>query len=302
MKELFFTTGQGLTSSEASHVANVAHEIVEGSLRRLSMMTTVTIIVTVEGTQITKSTANFVGSEFVRMAEAAPKLYQLSAWLREAVKAKEALLRGTENSELPAIRVEEFSKAQPLRPVEQREVDDAWAIEQLDVKARARYLALEAEAAAIGKLLHNNGTLARLRAEAAMPGLEWVRAPDNKTYPAEASIDQAMQIAVDEIFFDLQKKYRDVSKRLNAIKHQLHEATTVENVARRRANRQAWQSYESDMKTWEAERLEVQIRNQAAIQQWRQEQVEERARIAALKILIPDALQSILDEVRSHAS
>jgi hypothetical protein len=297
MKELFFTTGHGLNSSEANHIANVIGEMVQSCFRKLSQFTTVTATVTIDGKQLSKSKANFEESQFCDQAYLAPGLYQLSAWLREAVKAKEQMLRDTESSQCPPYMLEQFTKEPPLRPIEQRDVDFTWGLEQLDVKARSRYLALEAKAAAIGKVIHDGGDLARLRAELSLPALDWVRAPDGKNYPVEVNVDEQMQKSVEKLFMEMQREHREASKRLNAIKHQVNELVTQENVNRRRSNVAAYKAWESDYAGWGREQEECNARNAAAMQEWRRQQVEERGRIAALKVLIPDSLQEVLNTV-----
>jgi hypothetical protein len=99
----------------------------------------------------------------------------------------------------------------------------------------------------------------------------------------------------------VQHKHRQTSKRLDAIKSQVHELVTQENLKRRHANKQAYDAYKSDMASWESQRKAVDIKNQEILQQYRKEQIVKRAEVAALKIIVPDAMQKILEEVRQHA-
>jgi hypothetical protein len=298
---VFFGT-PGLTSSEASHVCNVAYEIAESCIRDLNRVTTLTQIAHVKDKTIQVSKANFNADDFKDLAAKAPRLFQLSAWLREAVKEKERLLKETESIVCPPHLLEQFDKQPPLHPAEERDIAVDWGREQLGIKQRAAYLALEAEAAAIGKLLHNDGILQKLRKEKEAKPLQWTEPRvGSESYPIECSVNTEAQKEVDRLFFELQQKHREVSKRLNAIKSQVNDATTAENVRRRRFNKEAAVAFSTDMAKWHAERDAVSNKNQEIMKKWRPEQMEKRNEISSLRIIVPEDLGDILQEVREYS-
>jgi hypothetical protein len=292
----------GLTSSEANHVCNVIIEIRNNAERQLSLFTTVTknVFISQDCKTLIESTANFDADKFKEEADKAPRLFPLSAWLREGIKEKEKRLEAARQIACPPGLQEVFDKPQPPRPFMEQEVTEEWGREQLNFTARASYLALEAEAAAVGKLIHNDGVLQRLRNERTVQGVQWKAGPDGKSYPVEAAVATDQQDDVDALFFELQQRHRDVSKRLNAIKSHVHQIVTDENVRRQRNNTDAQRQWERDLLQWQSERDAVAAKNQKICQEWREEQVRKRQEAAALKITIPEKMEPILAEVRSY--
>ena len=100
------------------------------------------------------------------------------------------------------------------------------------------------------------------------------------TYEPSVSVDD-----VDTVFFSLQKQYREYQAELNSI---LHEVKTAVQEAQRKANLE----YEETCANYNTQMNTIRAR----IKAYKDEQV---SKAQALKIIIPDSLVSIYEEIQS---
>jgi len=333
----------GLTSSEANHLCNVAKELVEAGDRRLQKMTTLTRTIKGAGGEDTKyQKANFDFTQAMTIINQRARFYPLVAVLREAIKARENLFAGLEASvmpqpplaePLPAVeppipRPKPVLPTAPTDPVLLPDVTDAWGRDQLNIKQFGEMLAAEAAAAAFGHYLHNEGELDRMQAESEVAALG-----DYKGHVVITEFTSNEE--VEKAFMQAQAYHRTHEQKLNMYRSMIHEFVNKENQRRREANQVTVTAHAKAIsdhhhecqrlnEEWRASNVEAnqayadaqQARNEkqkALDDAWQlefktaQEKFEAdrkvaRQQVAALKIIVPEALQPVMDELKKAAS
>lgn len=279
MKQFFGKNG--LTSAEANHYANIAFELVQSKERELNSYSANEIKILVGDRELLYREKRFDESKIIEDMELRPKLYKLSAWLREAVKEKERLLSAIDDDS-PVLESLSISSPQLTR------VNENWAREQLNVKELADFLACEAEAAAIGKYIHNDGLVKRWQQEVRS---DRVFDQAGKVY---CITDQVEQKTVDNIFFDLQKKHREAEKKVNFYKAKLKDMVNKENQNRIDA-------YQKEMRSYEQAVRQTDEYNNKIKEEWEREKIRRREQISSMKIVVPNELQETVNYIKSFA-
>lgn len=122
---IFFSeNGQGLTSTSANHVANMAKEMVrniQSSLQNIVMYSTEVSLIDSDSSNLLRQGANdqriiAVNSDIYRIAKA----NALIAWLREAIKARERMLKEAEE-----MSIDDFAKLQNINLEKEPEMETA---------------------------------------------------------------------------------------------------------------------------------------------------------------------------------
>jgi hypothetical protein len=283
MKQQFFGPN-GLTSTSANHIANLAKEAYEKLEAKLNT------------TSFIKETIQIIGSTAettVKLSQAglitlAPNVLKeiceyksLIAWLREAIKEKENLFKANK-----LWVSDEYTEHMKNRPQCEDYLTEQDVIESWTVAEQEDYLSLETVCAVVGKYIHPNGPLSKAKTELSCrinrPVSTECSGRDTiirKYYP-EATEEQ-----VNALFFSLQKSHREYQARLNGIKHKI-DMTIREDIQKKdEAFKKALQEYNN-----KAEELIV------ADKLAREEKHKE---IEALKIVIPNDLKAVYDKLTS---
>lgn len=287
---IFFSTdGQGLTSTSANHIANLAKEMVRGIETSLDGLVLYSTSVALIGSDNEKAlsvgaTADEV-ADVPRRLRAVAKANSLIAWLREAIKARERLLQEVEDYTLKQFCEDNgIEMPEPAKMGEVLSEDDYYA--SLSVAERNRYYELETLAAVVGEAIHPGGSLAQARETLAAR----IQAPnevngsgrDTLIYTYAPTVDPAV---VDDLYFRLQKLHRETQASLNAIKFECQNAVRESELAAKTAYVEASKAYAEA--------------NQLLYARLSKYKAEEARRIGNLKIVIPESLRAIFDEV-SH--
>lgn len=287
MKQSVFFTENGLTSTSANHVANLAKELIQDEELELSNVRlvncSVSIIGSSEKTQICKGMEDGWFSFFTEFVNGVSEAKSLIAWLREAIKAKEQMLSDVDNTDIETW-AEENGIALPERPVKRNVPTREERIALLDIKERNRIFKLETEAAVIGKCIHPNGRFAAARKELH----DRLSAPieikgegrDALVYTYEPSCDFNK---VDNTFFELQKWHREAQAELNGMLFKIDEQVRNDEIAANSEYIEARKSYEREYDT---------IRTKFKL--WKDEECK---KISSLKIAIPNDLAKIYERV-----
>ena len=144
INEVFFDN-HGLTSTSASHLADLAQEIIAGNEAKLKNMTFLTTKVNIVGSASESEKTICVGYDESMLNQVRPPLEDIAsmnafcAWMREAVKAKDKELKLVTNltfEEWCALQGIKFSSNPPY-PEDFTETD---VIAQMNIKERNRYL------------------------------------------------------------------------------------------------------------------------------------------------------------------
>ena len=282
-----FFAEQGLTSTSASHIANMAKEMVQGIESELKGVCFYDTFVALIGTEaknlVSKGWRNDDLAAVGDKLETIAKANSLIAWLREGIKRKSAMLE-----EIGGADIYDWAKNNgielPQEPNRRRLLDNDDIVAKMDIKERNRYFSLEAKAAVIGKYIHPDGKFSNARKSLAeklnAPHMVSGEGRDTLLYDYVPSVDKDV---VESTFFILQKKYREIQASINSIKHDIM-------VAMQNDRAEADAQYSREL----AEYSIAYKEKVAAFNEW---QRIETKRISELRIVIPDALKGIYEKV-----
>ena len=282
--------GVALTSTSANHIANLAKEYIQSVETQLNNIcffnAEVALIGSVGGERIIQTGVSSETLDNLQsMLEGVAQAKSLIAWLREGIKAKENLMK-----DLQTISLEDWCKengiVKPEAPNYGHVLTEEEYYASLPIKERNRYYQLETEAAVFGKYIHPNGHLSDARKELKNklqhPHEVDGRGRDSLIYTYIPTIDIA---EVDNVFFELQKKHREIQAQLNAMKYSCEQAI---NESTNKVNTEymaASQKYQAELKNVVG-----------AFKAWGDEKSQEYSK---LKIVIPHSLMGIYNTINS---
>ena len=287
MKQSVFFAENGLTSTSANHVANLAKEFVQDDELQLNNVRLVNCYVSVIGssekTQVVKGTDDGWFKFFTETVIAVSDAKSLIAWLREAIKAKEQMLKDIENTS-----IEEWASENnimlPVPPQKRNVPTRDERIAALDIKERNRIYKLETEAAVIGKCIHPSGKFSDARKELhnrlSNPIEIKGEGRDALVYTYEPSCDFN---DVDNTFFELQKWHRESQAELNSLLYKIDEQVRNDEISASAEYIDARNAYEREYETF---RTKFKL--------WKE---QESKRVSSLKIAIPNGLNEIYERV-----
>lgn len=285
---IFFSTeGKGLTSTSANHIANLAKEMVretEASLEGLTFYSTSVVLI---GNDSVNTLREGDTSETICKIKAQlhtiAKANSLIAWLREAIKAKERLLK-----EVDDLTMNDFMKQQDIKkpdmPTRGTVLTEDEYYASLSVDERNRFYSLEALASVLGKAVHPAGVIANAR-EQLNERLKNPKTIEGKGRDAllffyTPTVETSQ---VDDVYFAVQKEFREVQASLNAIKYNCLKAVKESEI-------EVQTKYTDDYAKYQAEITRIQ--NEMSTYE------KKRTReISSFKIRIPDSLADIYERV-----
>lgn len=285
-----FFTENGLTSTSANHVANLAKEYVQNIEKDLSNTSFINTSVSIIDSNNDVTISIGKDATFLELIE--NKLNKISAaksliaWLREALKAKEKLQQELNQLSLYDWIKTEKNETVPVYPERDDYMteDDYYA--SLNIKDRNRYYMLETQAAVYGKYIHPSGAFSKAREELSdklnKPHEVKEDGRDTIIYNYNPSVEQSK---VEDLFFKLQKDYRQVQAQLNGMKHECELALSENRISIDNAYKEELEKYNQTINKYNVE-----------YNLWTKKKSQE---YASLKIAIPDNLKSIYNEVNS---
>lgn len=282
--------GVALTSTSANHIANLAKEYIQSVETRLNNIcffnAEIALIGSVGGAStIQTGETSEVLNNLQSLLEGVAQAKSLIAWLREGIKAKESLMKGLQTTSLEDWR-EENGLTSPEAPNRGHVLTEIEYYASLPIKERNRYYQLETEAAVLGKYIHPDGHLSDARKELKdklqHPHKVDGRGRDALIYTYTPTVNVA---EVDNVFFELQKKHREIQAQLNAMKYSCEQAI---NDSTNKVNTEymiALQKYQAELKD-----------TLGAFKTWKDEKSQEYSK---LKIVIPHSLMGIYNTINS---
>lgn len=281
--------GVALTSTSANHIANLAKEYIQGVETQLNNICFFNVEVALVGSTskniIQTGRTSEVLTKLQSMLEGVAQAKSLIAWLREGIKAKENLMKDLQNISLEDW-CEEYEVVKPVAPTYGHVLTEVEYYASLPIKERNRYYQLETEAAVLGKYIHPDGHLSDARKEL-KDKLQHPHEVDGKgrdaliyTYTPTVFI-----VEVDNVFFELQKKHREIQAQLNAMKYSCEQAI---NESTNKVNTE----YMAASQKYQAELEDVL----GAFKTWKDEKSQEYSK---LKIVIPHSLMGIYNTINS---
>lgn len=286
--EIFFSE-HGLTSTSASHLADIAQEVIASYEAKLKNLTFVTTKVDIVGSASESGKTVSIGYDEKMLEQVRPLWEEISsmnafcAWMREAIKAKDKELKRVANQTFEEWCTDKGIEL-PLKPKYPEETKEADIISLLNIKERNRYFQLEAVAATIGKYIHPGGAFSAAREEwqnkIVRPYSTDGNGKDTLIYAHTPSVNSQK---VEDVFFELQKWHRQNERELNKMKFAIKKQTekkTLEDI------QQFKQALEHEKQ-----------RYMLLFTQYKEWQLKERECISHLKIVVPEALQDTYERL-----
>ena len=283
-----FFAEKGLTSTSANHLANLAREEVatlQGEIAAISFINEFTSTLGGNQTQTKIGKGENFLSNIESQLDAIAKLNSFIAWVSEAIKAKDEEINSIQAMSVYDYCSSVISDKYP-EYVKPKCVSESEVLAKWNIKERNEYYMLEAQASTIGKFIHPKSVFSEARKEVNKKIAEPTVVTEQPNYVLVRNY--VLSVPVNEIenaFFNLQKKYRTVSARLNQLKFKLKEEVRLANLA------YAKEAEETNLKIAE------QQKNIAA--QFNKFQADELKKLGELKIAIPEALQEVFNHLQN---
>lgn len=282
--EIFFGEN-GLTNTSANHVANKIKEYIRNKETEISNISFLTQDVELLVNDSKKRVRTGLDNKDVRNLTETLKFIGdckgLAAWLREAIKAKEAASKEVDHI-LLVDWAEQNSLVVPQVPTREPVMTEDDVISEMPVNERVKYYTLEAKVAAIGKAIHNGGAFAEARKQAQNRQLKPIdiigEGRDAMVYTYTLS---AYQDTIDNVFMNLVNMHRELQAELNKIKYTIETKVKESEAASNEKYTKDYTTYQTNM--------------QDITNKWTEWRHLEKMRIQNLKIVIPDALKKIYD-------
>lgn len=282
--EIFFGEN-GLTNTSANHVANKIKEYIRNKETEISNISFLTQDVELLVNDSKKRVRTGLDNKDVRNLTETLKFIGdckgLAAWLREAIKAKEAASKEVDHI-LLAEWAEQNSLVVPQVPTRKPVMTEDDVISEMPVNERVKYYTIEAKVAAIGKAIHNGGAFAEARKQAQNRQLKPIdiigEGRDAMVYTYTLS---AYQDTIDNEFMNLVNMHRELQAELNKIKYTIETKVKESEAASNEKYTKDYTTYQTNM--------------QDITNKWTEWRHLEKMRIQNLKIVIPDALKKIYD-------
>lgn len=271
-----FFAEDGITATSANHLCNIAREYVALAKADISRLSFIELNVGTLGSIAAPIIINNAVGDITSINNYIDKISKSNAfiaYMQEAIKAKNAMFQEIQNMHL-----KEYIKEKGINAPKQaclgdhKSFDDFFS--ELSIKEKARYYAIEAKAAVIGKTIHPDGPFHEARknmfeAKAAPAYIE-----GDKIYHRNITVEQE---DVEKLYFELQKQHRALEAELNAIKNSIDLKVKEYNAALDNDYEVEWNRY-----SVEAKAIQNEFSN------WKN---EETKKIGKLKIAIPEALK-----------
>lgn len=159
-KVFFATDGKGITSTAANHAANKAKEMLKHKQSMLDNIkfinTSVSLLSGGEEKALSTGISTNDLMQYHNILDEIGKTNAMIAWLREAIKAKDAVFSDIRNTTLE-YWAEKNGKVVPTPPERTIGITSSEVIGSWDENKRARYYALDAYTSLLGKWIHPKG-------------------------------------------------------------------------------------------------------------------------------------------------
>ena len=294
MNNVFFKDGF-LTSTEAQNICNVANEVIARLTESINSVqfynTSITSIVSSDNEVCAgRGTTDiaWIQDDIIKIGQ----YNSLIAWLKEAIKNKEEALE-----ELSSMRLQDWSEYEnypaPKSPSRKASVTKEDVIRNLEAVELNKYFTLQSKAAAIGKFIHETGSISRakimLNKVVAEPNKISGAGRDTVIYRYTPSVKAD---DVDNMFLSLMSEHRNLNAQLNFIKAKAVEEANKQNIANEQEYQKARTAYSKEYNDWLDKIEDLQSRFNQYI-------ITEKEKISKLKINVPDSLMETYKSIKA---
>lgn len=297
--DIYFTTGEGMTSTSAQHVSAMANVMVQDIKQHIMGLRLYQKSIRVIGdAEVTVETVNNTLPEIAESVKRICKANALIAWLREAVKEREQAQKYVSDMTL-----DDWMKKQgiekPVSPeppqIPRINFQDYKTILDtgLSVKEYNRFVELNSALAVYGEMIHEKGLLTRQKSELAriMQNPTEVKESGRDTIITTYKVDANIYDGIDYLYTELQSEYRKLQAEKNGIEAKFSNLAMDYQTRKNDEWKAAQAQYDRDLQKVNSELIGIQTQ----MKEWKKQRLEE---LAALKIIIPDALKPLYKELK----
>ena len=288
---------EGLTSTSANHVSAMANVMVNDLKQHIKGLRLYRKYIRVIGEDETLvEERNDTLPEIVGTVERISKANALIAWLREAVKERENALNDINERSINAY-AEQIGYEIPDRPTMPKEPTINFADLRtildagLTIKEYNRCLELNSTLAVLGEFVHEKGLLTHTKAELQRIAKNPVEVKESGRDTIITRYEADAPEVVDEVYTDLQAKYRKLQAEKNGIDSKWTNLAAEYQVRKRAEYIEALDAWKAECQEWDAKYAELKDK-------WVTWKKQECDRIASLKIIIPKDLVNLYTELR----
>lgn len=296
--DIYFTTEEGMTSTSAQHVSAMANVMVQDIKQHIMGLRLYEKSIRVIGdAEVTVETVNNTLPEIAESVKRICKANALIAWLREAVKEREQAQKYVSDMSLDDwMKKQGIEKPAVPQPPQMPRINfqDYKTILDtgLSVKEYNRFVELNSALAVYGEMIHEKGLLTRQKSELA-------RIMQNPTEVKESGRDTIIttykvsphMTDIDNLYTELQSEYRKLQAEKNGIEAKFSNLAMDYQTRKMDEWKAAKAQYDRDLQKVNSELVGIQTQ----MNDWKKQRLEE---LAALKIIIPDALKPLYKELK----
>ena len=292
-KSVFFAKEgeKGLNETSASHLCALASQVkahCESVLRNVSFVNS---YIDVIGSDASPKQINIGMMRIDDIDIAIKEISRMNAFISWFAEARELLEKIRKKVDETTIYswMEASGIEKPEKPeltsdeVESSTLNDI--INELSIKDRQMYLALEAKASVYGKFIHPDQPMDKARNRMheiiSKPYVSDGRGRDTIIYHHVPSIDTEI---VDAEFNKLQAEYRKIEQQLNHMKSDLRKKLNIRNTEENNERNLRLQKYKEERAAYDNKMRELTL-------QYNQWVLDENAKISKIKFIIPENLK-----------
>ena len=296
--DIYFTTEEGMTSTSAQHVSAMANVMVQDIKQHIMGLRLYEKSIRVIGdAEVTVETVNNTLPEIAESVKRICKANALIAWLREAVKEREQAQKYVSDMSLDDwMKKQGIEKPAVPQPPQMPRINfqdyNTILDTGLTVKEYNRFVELNSALAVYGEMIHEKGLLTRQKSELA-------RIMQNPTEVKESGRDTIIttykvsphMIDIDNLYTELQSEYRKLQAEKNGIEAKFSNIAMDYQTRKMDEWKAAKAQYDRDLQKVNSELVGIQTQ----MKDWKKQRLEE---LAALKIIIPDAMKPLYKELK----
>lgn len=297
--DIYFTTEEGMTSTSAQHVSAMANVMVQDIKQHIMGLRLYKKSIRVIGdAEVTVETVNNTLPEIAESVKRICKANALIAWLREAVKEREQAQKYVSDMSLDDwMKKQGIEKPVSPEPPQMPRINfqDYKTILDtgLSVKEYNRFVELNSALAVYGEMIHEKGLLTRQKSELAriMQNPTEVKESGRDTIITTYKVDVNISADIDNLYTELQSEYRKLQAEKNGIEAKFSNLAMDYQTRKNDEWKAAKAQYDRDLQKVNSELVGIQTQ----MKEWKKQRLEE---LAALKIIIPDALKPLYKELK----
>lgn len=296
--DIYFTNEEGMTSTSAQHVSAMANVMVQDIKQHIMGLRLYEKSIRVIGdAEVTVEMANNTLPEIAESVKRICKANALIAWLREAVKEREQAQKYVSDMSLDDwMKKQGIEKPAVPQPPQMPRINfqdyNTILDTGLTVKEYNRFVELNSALAVYGEMIHEKGLLTRQKSELA-------RIMQNPTEVKESGRDTIIttykvsphMTDIDNLYTELQSEYRKLQAEKNGIEAKFSNLAMDYQTCKMDEWKAAKAQYDRDLQKVNSELVGIQTQ----MNDWKKQRLEE---LAALKIIIPDALKPLYKELK----